>query len=318
MLTNPPCIRGLIGCGESSFFDEEGDTGGAGSTGGSGSSGPTGGSASGSGGSGGSSVFDTSGFSSSVSSVSSHIAGDGSNLAARLSSGTQRLAQYTVNAVNRGTQAVKGFVFSHGPLPSGAIFDPSRSSKDCVQVGSEVQCTTDLQPGESKNYEMAYKVNNSVSCAIARALQGVKNMSVGSSQGVVTTVSCSMKTESSRQSVSSSVASSVVLGSASGTLLVGTSGTGSAYTGTGAVFMSGTSASDIANASSSGKTGYKTPYMPRTGAADILFQSAITSGVLTRYTPEAVSDFSGQTFIVSIVFGALLLAVFVRRSIQRA
>lgn len=173
----------------------------------------------------------------------------------------------------------------------------------------------DLEPGETKTVDLSYNVNNAVSCAIARELQRVKTIGSGTS-GVSTSVSCSMKTIDTNAVVASNSSSSE------------SSVTEEPTNGSGAfVFVSSGSyvppvAIDAIGLTTSGKGGYKGGYnhipMPRTGAADILFQSAITSGVLTRYTPEAVSDFSGQTFIVSIVFGALLLAVFVRRSIQRA
>lgn len=324
MLTAPPCIRGLIGCDESTVFQSTGDTGGGGSTGGSGSSG---GSFTSGGGSSGSSGGNSSGFTTSSSSSSSSrssssfsfgTSNGGNNLAARLSSGTERVARYTVSAVNRGTEAVKGFIFSHGPLPSAATFDPARSSKECVQVGTEVQCATDLQPGETKNFKMVYKVNNSVSCAIARALQSVKNITVGSPSNVVMSVNCTMKTESKQSGISSSVGTSLTSGNtASGTYVTGTSGTGMASSGTGAAFA-GTSVTDITKAQDAGKTtkggkGYKQPSIPRTGATDTFFQAVVTQDVLTEFTPNTDADVSSVTLFVGVFFSAVLCAAFIRR-----
>lgn len=327
MLNNPPCIKGLIGCDDSSWGGADGGSSG-------GSSGSNGGS-SGNSNSGNSGLnLDTSGvrdglnnglnsLGNTASSVGSGLANAGNNLAARLGSGAERIARYTVNTTNRGTQAVKDFVFSHGPLPNGAVFDPSRSSKECTQVGAAVQCKTDLQPGESKNFEMAYKVNNSLSCAIARVLQTVKNITVGSSQGVVTTVNCSIKTESGTagQSGANGLGSSAGNGAnTSGTL----SGTGMYANGSSAGAASGANGNGVTelplitleDQGISRTTQYKTQ-MPRTGAADILFQSATTSGVLTKFTPDVESGFSQQAFMLSIVFGALVLAVLLRRTLQR-
>ncbi len=328
MLTPPPCIRGLVDCSESFVFGGEGSTGGNGSTGGSGSSG----SSSGNGNNGGLNI-NANGLSSGLnngvnslgntaSSVGSGLANAGNNLAARLGSGAERIARYTVNAANRGTQAVKGFVFSHGPLPNGAVFDPTRSSKECVQVGTAVQCMTDLQPGESKNFEMAYKVNNSLSCAIARVLQSVKNITVGSSQGVVTTVNCSLKTESSTagQTGANGLGSGVGNGANSSGV---SSGTGMYANGSSAGATYGANGKGVTelplitleDQGISRTTQYKTQ-MPRTGAADILFQSSTQQYVLRKIEPEHQALLSVEPILMGIVAMVLIAAVIWRRALR--
>lgn len=230
----------------------------------------------------------------------------GNTLAAKINSGAQRLAAYTISAVNRGKDAVKGFVFSHGPLPFGATFDPTRSSSTCMQVGQEVQCTIDLLPGEQKNVEIAYKVNNSVSCAIARVLQKVKNLTGVGTNTVSTSVSCTMKTVSDSEGLITNTSSSL------GTI---TNATGSSLGG--AYGQNGASNTAIENAIGLTTTagygiGYKPVSMPRTGAADVLFSTRKSDYVLT-----AVSHTEGTSLvsegIVTVVLIVSIGAAFMRR-----
>lgn len=331
MLNNPPCIRGLVGCDDSSW--DGATNSGNGSSGGSGGSSGSNGGSSGNSNSGNSGLnLDTSGLrnglnnglnslGNTASSVGSGLANAGNNLAARLGSGAERIARYTVNTTNRGTQAVKDFVFSHGPLPNGAIFDPSRSSKECTQVGAAVQCKTDLQPGESKNFEMAYKVNNSLSCAIARVLQTVKNITVGSSQGVVTTVNCSIKTESG--AAGQSGANGLGLSAGNGANTSGAlSGTGMSANGSSVGATSGANGNGVTelplitleDQGISRTTQYKTQ-MPRTGAADILFQSSTQQYVLRKVEAEHQPLLSVEPILMGIVAMALIAAVIWRRTL---
>lgn len=214
---------------------------------------------------------------------------------------------------------MKDFVFSHGPLPNGAIFDPSRSSKACLQVGATVQCTTDLQLGESKNFEMAYKVNNSLSCAIARVLQSVKNITVGSPQGVVTSVNCSMKTESGTAGQLGANGAGSQAGNqpgvSSGTGMSMNSGSGSAVGGTGDKGVTMLPLITLEDQGISRTVQYNTQ-MPRTGAADILFQSSRQQYVLRKVEPQHASFVSSQTSFLGIVLGALLIAAFIRRQLH--
>lgn len=322
MLNNPPCIRGLVGCDESSW--DGATSSGNGSSGGSGGNGGSSGNSN----NGNSGLnLDTSGLrnglnnglnslGNSASSVGSGLANAGNNLAARLGSGAERIARYTVNTTNRGTQAVKDFIFSHGPLPNGAVFDPSRSSKDCVQVGTAVQCKTDLQPGESKNFEMAYKVNNSLSCAIARVLQTVKNITVGSSQGVVTTVNCSMKTESGTagQTGANGLGSGAGNGANSSGALSGTgmyaNGATSGTNGNGVTELPLITLEDQGI---SRTAQYKTQ-MPRTGAADILFARSTQQYVLRKIEPEHPAFISVEPILMAIIAMTLVAAVVWRRT----
>jgi hypothetical protein len=106
------------------------------------------------------------------------------------------IAQYTLTLRNRGTEALKGVKALHGPLPFGAVFEPSRSSSGCTQVGNMVECVTDLLPGESKDLTVGYTVSNAVSCAIARSFQSAKvvaiKLSGEASNDASASVRCSM------------------------------------------------------------------------------------------------------------------------------
>ncbi len=226
-----------------------------------------------------------------------------------------RLAEYTLTAVNRGKQALKNVVLEHGPLPSGAVFDPSRSTQGCTQVGSSVQCTTDLQAGESKAFTLAYKVQNSVSCALAKALQTAKSSVNGitgsATSGVSTSITCSMKTEATAASASSASASLGNPAYANGAF--GGSGTslGAGY-GSGAVtpgmFVGALGGKDMR------QTGYK-PYgnvrMPRTGAADVFTASAKEYILLPAHETSSEGSFPVMTTSLSMIllsiFGALIL-----------
>lgn len=304
-LTPPPCIEFFVDCRTT---DTAGGGSGGSNTGGN-TSGTTStssdGSSSGGNGTSGTSSSSSTGFSFSSSSTST------TSLAERLRSTSERIAEYTIAATNRGTQAVKGFVFSHGPLPFGATFDPSRSSAGCVQVGQEVQCTVDLGVGESKSFQLSYKVNNSVSCAIARALQTVKNISGSSANGVTTAVSCTMKTvTSSTTSSASSLAANT--SSSFGT----TSNTTGAYLGT-SYGQNGVPNTAIENAIGLTTTtgygkGYKPVPMPRTGAADILFSTRKSDYVLTAVSHSQSASFFTEA-IVTLVLVASIGAAVMRR-----
>ncbi len=116
----------------------------------------------------------------------------------------EKLASYTLTAKNMTSDWLRGIKIYHGPLPFGSIFDPTRSSKECAQVGTSVECTTDLAAGQSKPLTLAYKVNNSMSCLMAKALQSAKTVvgqvtgktASGSTEPVSVTVSCTMQTVS--------------------------------------------------------------------------------------------------------------------------
>lgn len=131
----------------------------------------------------------------------------------RFSSDAQRVATYLITVRNNGMQPVSGFTFTHGPTPSGAIFDPVRSYNECIQTGTSVQCTSDLKLSEVKTFTIAYTVNNAVSCSLARGLQAVGVQT--STASVSTSVGCIMSNESASATSSLSSSSSFLSSSSS-------------------------------------------------------------------------------------------------------
>ena len=348
MLPVPPCIPGLVGCDDTS--DATSGTFGGSSNGGSSGFGGSSGTSSRSSGSTGFSVngggsIDASGLRNGIqnglnsagngasalggalgsagSNLASGVRTAGSNLANGVGSAAsaatkkaQRYAQYLITATNRGKDAVKGFSFTHGPLPFGAEFDPSRSSPECTQVGTAVQCTSDLAPGEKKDFTLAYKAGNSFSCAIARALQSVKSAAASltgsSSSNVTTSVNCSMKTVSGAQS--SGTGSSAVNQGQSGANGYGAGGTMASSSGAfaGAGLQGSILGTDALNGTGNGsKKGYK-PYdgvrMPRTGAGDFFAGSRTDYVLLPVHQADQSYGFIAYSEAFFIV--VLVLAVF--------
>ncbi len=223
MLPPPPCISFLIGCHEGDYVPSGGSSGGgsqisggngnagvdiphwngyspstSGGTSG-GSSGGTSGASGSTGGSNGSSGNQT-GFSSSSFSSSSRA---GLNFGGLTSPGSifgspkDSFAYYALALKNTSANPLKGLSVTHGPVPFGAVFDPSRSSQGCSQVNKSVICTTDLNPSESKTLTVAYKVANTLHCRLTPILQSVKTAFSSPSQGastppVTTSVSCNV------------------------------------------------------------------------------------------------------------------------------
>lgn len=253
-----------------------------------------------------SSIFGASGSSSSRSSIfgsgtqssRSSSEGGGSSFVQTASSEAQRYGDYVLSVVNRGTENLKNVVTSHGPVPSGAQFDPSRSSQGCTQVGTTVECVTDLSAGESKQFSLAYKMKDSVSCALARSLQTAKaTVSGTSSTGLSTDVTCSMETvtavASSASAGSSEVASGAYGGSGS-SIQPFAAATGSVAPG---LIVGQTDAGSF-----KGK-GYKPYPMPRTGAADSLFAST------SDFVAVPMHNLPNQSHFFSIVVTLSILIV---------
>ncbi len=230
MLTNPPCIRQLIGCNDgnaysspsqssasssSSFSSSQssssaqyvGQNGSQNSPSSSYSSRSNSSHSSGLG-----SFFGSSSSSSfSISSLSSGLGslfGTDSSRSASASSvrltttafqgsllGSNRTshALYTVTVKNLGNQAIANILVSHGPAPFGATFDAAHSS-GCYQNGRSVQCTVSLNAGETKIIPIVYTVDNTAHCRLAPALQSVTVSGAPQGAAVTSTVQCEVKT----------------------------------------------------------------------------------------------------------------------------
>ncbi len=271
MLPEVPCIPGLVGCDDGGFQNAGSEN--TGSTSSFRFSSASNGS-----------IFGTTNTSSLNSSSNNSLrfsssSSVGANLSARFGISTKRIARYTVSTVNRGQQAASGYVFSHGPLPTGAMFDPVRSSKNCIQAGSFVQCTLDLNVGESKSPEIVYTVQDSFSCAIARALQSVKKVSGTGADDVGTSVNCVISHETSSVFSSSENSSSIATSA-----YTGFSGSGSALNQLGSVSSTNNGfPTVVAQKDDFGKgkgKGYKPSPQPRAGAASDFFLAHITQDSL--------------------------------------
>lgn len=282
MLTPPPCFRGLVDCEDGYYGSSGGSSGGStsgssdGSTAGStsrSSGGPSGGSGNGSNG--------TSGI------FSSRTPLFGST------SSATRFLSYTASVTNRGTQALRGLMVSHGSIPPGATFDFAGSASSCSQAGSFIRCITDLLPGETKSFLLRYTVSKAQSCALNRSLLSAKTTSA---------------TGAAVSGVSSSVSCTVVTDKNGTTGTNGTSSTNGASSGTGNPVYGSSTGSVIGstNGVTNGyKTGYK-PSMPRTGALSAYIAADTSYGSLTPYIPHS-TGISWSTGIVPFASFLVLL-----------
>lgn len=263
MLTEPPCRLIFVGCDhDDRSVSTSGNTGGSSSRTNTASSSST-------------RTQDTSFSQSSSSSRSSLF---GSNLAGNLTAANaqvERIAAYTLSVSNRGSEHLKNLVFSHGPLPSGFVFNTSQSSQGCRQVGLFVECTTDIDAGASQDFAINYTVPDSITCAVSSALQTVKNTVNGiagaTSSGVSIGVSCAMQTQERSGAFSSSSLSSTA--SAQVPMILSTStdsGVGNNY------------------------DPYEQPSMPRTGAMDVMFSST------QEYVLQPVTSVSHQSSLIAV------------------
>lgn len=240
-----------------------------------------------------------------------------------------RITEYTISAVNRGTQTLKNVVLTHGPIPSGVTFDPSRSSQGCAQAGTSVQCTTDLSAGQTKTLTLSYQAQNSQSCALAKSLQTatstVNGVTGSPTSGVSTSVGCEMKTvASSASSSSSSSYASTSVGMPA--VANGAYGGSGAYVGA-PVYGSGARAPGMivgqngqyGNKQTGYKpTGYK-PYasvrMPRTGAADLLFSSTKDYTLSSVRQPSSESSFPITVVLLSTIVLGVVGGVLIKRAL---
>lgn len=292
MLKDPPCIPPLLGCSDADRTTRSSSSSssvGMNSTNSSSSSRTSSTSSS-------SSSSRTSSMSSSSSSSRSVSITSSASGTGFVSPQAERLAVYTINVANKGTAAVNGFAFTHGPIPTGALFDSFRSSKGCTQVGSDVQCTLDLGPNDVQNVHLVYIVNHSVSCEIERPLQSVQPVSTTTGTSVTTSVACAVSAEAS--AASSSVSSSF---SSVSPVITGTqqSSSGSVFTGSPAFIV--TQPEDGA-----GKD-YKPSPSPRTGAVSDYFAGTKSASLLRVHPSETGSD--GFPWNMGIVFLPMALVM---------
>ena len=204
-----------------------------------------------------------------------------------LRSAKEYAALYTLRARNTGSSLLKGVKVLHGPLPFNLTFDPSRSSRSCSLVSKTVECTTDLAPGQEETFSIAYKTTSSFSCAFARFLEKAKStvqsITSQTANPVVVTVSC--RTESrSLGSGTSGANGAGGYGLGSGTHSDGMTTSGSTLN----QYGNGT---HINGTISDTTTGYKPYILPRTGAADTLFQGSLfDTSHLTQRTMSTTSN----------------------------
>lgn len=83
-------------------------------------------------------------------------------------------AVYTVSLKNLGSKALKDLSITHGPVPSGLSFDPTRSDSHCTLAENNVVCTEDLAASTSKEFQITYKVTDGSKCETTPILQTVK------------------------------------------------------------------------------------------------------------------------------------------------
>lgn len=291
MLPDPPCIDLLYGCSDT---DIGGDTSTSRS-----------------------SSYSSERSSSSSSSFSS-TSSSGGPFTSRYSSQSVRLSAYTVTASNRGTETVTGLAFLHGPIPSGAEFDASRSSPECVQSETFIQCTVNLEPGESKNFDITYRVNNATSCALARPLQSVSVMGQSTETQVALSVACVMKSEAGLQgsSASSSFSSSSSSSSSVVSVVVdeqlthaaGTADTTKAVTDTKAGVI-GYKDEDLGKGK--GGKGYKPYPKPRAGAVSDYFTRVTQGSLLTPVkSPSEIQSFTAPLWTLALpILAVAIIAV---------
>ncbi len=81
---------------------------------------------------------------------------------------------YTVSLKNLGSKALKNMSVTHGPIPPGHVFDPSRSDSRCKESSGSVICTQDLAAKQSKEFQITYKIEDGSTCEMTPALQSVQ------------------------------------------------------------------------------------------------------------------------------------------------
>ncbi len=81
---------------------------------------------------------------------------------------------YNVSLKNLGSKTVKNMSVTHGPIPPGHTFDPSRSDSRCKESSGSVICTQDLAGKQSKEFQITYKIEDGSTCETTPALQSVK------------------------------------------------------------------------------------------------------------------------------------------------
>ena len=81
---------------------------------------------------------------------------------------------YTVSLKNLGSKALKNMSVTHGPIPPGHVFDPSRSDSRCKESNGSVICTQDLAAKQSKEFQITYKIEDGSTCATTPILQSVQ------------------------------------------------------------------------------------------------------------------------------------------------
>lgn len=276
-----------------------------------------------------------------TSSSSSGLSGKFSQVTAPLRGARSAIAQYTLTLKNRGNEALKGVKVLHGPLPFGAIFEPSRSSSGCTQIGNMVECLTDLLPGESKDLTVGYTVSNAVSCAIARVLQSAKVVSkkpTGEQNNDVSAfVNCSMvsvsspagTTESSSASTSSVSAVMNDIGVNSAAFSQGAQSSLPMHEN-GIFYLTGGSSSEAAAVATRGSVGHcqagyddqgvcmEVATLPNTGAPMAYLTASTADGItLTPFThPETFSLLSGGWFILPSVIVIAMISSFWRHFLK--
>ncbi|MBP9850910.1 MAG: hypothetical protein KBC47_04420 [Candidatus Peribacteraceae bacterium] len=229
------------------------------------------------------------------------------------------MATYLVTVMNRGTERTQGFSFTHGPTPSGAVFDFVRSSSECIQTGTSVQCTSELEPGEVKTFTIAYTVNNAVSCSLARGLQSVTVQ--GSTATVSTSVGCVMTNEnvsqaSSASSPLSSLSSSVFSSSASFSSsepandLIDVTGVNVAQQYASGSIVGGQTVIGTVKDDGKGKgKGYKPYPQPRAGAMSDYFLRTTEASLLTPVSEQNTQGGLAMPFMSVLFLSAVFLVI---------
>ncbi len=81
---------------------------------------------------------------------------------------------YTIGLKNLSSKALKDLTVTHGPVPQGLSFDPTRSDARCKVSGANVICTQDLAGKKSKEFQITYKVTDGSKCETTPTLQSVQ------------------------------------------------------------------------------------------------------------------------------------------------
>jgi hypothetical protein len=123
-------------------------------------------------------------------------------------------AFYTVSLKNIATNPLRGLRIDHGPLPSGATFDPSFSSLGCSLLAPSVRCAADLDAGKDTKLSLAYRVSDAAFCRSSSALQSVRAtlsdaLGTSAQSSLLATVDCGVKTRDQMGSPHSFSSSSV-------------------------------------------------------------------------------------------------------------